>query len=579
MLGSALHVRLWPSFLFASPPSGRFLLCSGGCTMNIYFLGYYSVLLILMMASVYKAEQKARQRFALAHRLRHLASRIATMDLEAAEDMLVSEGTDHLDDAEENGRLLGIVRNLKLYRPFLPESLFQANDSDEEDDLFILEHDGPRETPEHPNSPTSPTHAQHAAVGAKLGVSLKTCIGTVLMVQTDIQDLDADDVEEIDEKFLGVVISSSEETEGTLLHFGLGQACVTWNTHHSHPQHQFTACNCAVTIQKKFYKAFPRRFRLHMGLASGVMVAGITGTDKRKSSVALGACTRHARRLLHLNPVLGTSILLASSVYEAVQGSVTSHIVDWVRMEMEDQHTAVYELTSIRASGDLPGEHVYTQAVTELRNYRPVKAQAYLEKYLLNVSHQNSPQAIRQALRLWRLAEYFQQSGGDTDTYFRTDGWDNVEARIDNEIQVPRHLQGTAALFLQGEDSMYDSDEEDTGGVAREAVAVDELQKELTKFRADASTETSEKIVNFIDKSGQSWSLSKNELGRGGFGVVYLGMSPNGVAARVFCLPSLPFCKHSMPAPVREVHEGVCRICMDQRLPCLSPAYFIGICT
>eukprot|EP00667_Euglena_gracilis_P001486 EG_transcript_1486 len=509
----------------------------GGCMMSLTYLGYYLVLFALVTANAYRLEIRQRQRFALSHQLQLLARKIGKMDLEGAEDILLAQRKKEVDDAAENERLLSIVRQLKQYRPFLPESLFLEEETKVEEPtredstslvLPLLDDDGTGQA-DPPNTPTpggpqaAPAHPGRPE--QRFGVALREVPCTLLVAKVDLAGLSADNAQDLDETFLGIAMGCAQETEGMVLSFGGGFVTVTWNSHHSHPQHQFTACRCAINISRRFKRASNQR--LTMGVATGQVLAGITGTDQRKASVVIGPPMHQAHRLLFLNDVLQSSLLLTQQVYEVVQASFATHIVDFVHLEGEATRTAVYELAGFKAP-DRPADDLYKQAFVDYRNLRYLSAIGHLEKYFAALQPDTNPQAVRQAVRLWRSATHRSTSPlVGTELYFRKDGWEHSQEDEAKVVVMPMNLHHLVAPFLA-------EDPEDGAGLdgAEEEAAVPaevlELEAELAMFDTSKTDKIMAPEKSFEDFAGNTWYLSSHLLGQGGFGAVYLGMSSNG---------------------------------------------------
>eukprot|EP00668_Euglena_longa_P012413 GGOE01014861.1.p1 GENE.GGOE01014861.1~~GGOE01014861.1.p1 ORF type:complete len:971 (-),score=279.20 GGOE01014861.1:118-3030(-) len=507
----------------------------GGCMMSMTYLGYHIILFILAIASAYRLEGRQRQRFALAHQLQLLARKIGKMDLEGAEDILLAQRKKEIDDAAENERLLSIVRQLKQYRPFLPESLFLETEEakgeepprEDSNGLAIpLLEDDPASQADPPNTPNAGVSMQPGRLEKRFGVALREVPCTLLVAKVDLAGQTADKAQDLDETFLGIAMGCAQETEGMVLSFGGGFVTVTWNSHHSHPQHQFTACRCAINISRRFKRASNRR--LTMGVATGQVLAGITGTEQRKASVVIGHPMHQAHRLLFLNDVLQSSLLLTQQVYEVVQASFSTNIVDFVQLEGEATKSAVYELAGFKVP-DRPIDDLYKQAFVDYRNLRHLAAIGHLEKYFAALPLDANPQAVQQAVRLWRSATHRSTSPAlGTDLYFRKDGWDHTEEDEAKAVVMPMNLHHLVAPFLK--DRTDDDAESDGGGAEETALPTEvlELEAELAMF----DTSKTQKLVapekSFQDFAGHTWSLSSHLLGQGGFGAVYLGMSSNG---------------------------------------------------
>eukprot|EP01012_Entosiphon_sulcatum_P007994 TRINITY_DN14205_c0_g1_i1.p1 TRINITY_DN14205_c0_g1~~TRINITY_DN14205_c0_g1_i1.p1 ORF type:complete len:691 (+),score=121.43 TRINITY_DN14205_c0_g1_i1:75-2147(+) len=284
-----------------------------------------------------------------------LAERIAVMDLEAAENLC-----QELSAARKKGQeasaletaLTTIVRNLKEYRPFLPESLFLHNKEDESEEedaaasaqqpqqtpnvnkpdlpgrasgapqrIMTNQRDGSpgrvpageRVTPGEPrirnNRPgsasssasqsTSSRQRDRKEVNLAVGLTRRqvTLMEVTLVGSADLSTLAIPTVAGALCQFIDSVHQAVSATRGHVHSFNGGRILCSWNATQSTASHATRACRAALEIRAsaKQWIAGPNahldatKWRIAVAISTGPLVVGNVGSARLKAFQTIGA--------------------------------------------------------------------------------------------------------------------------------------------------------------------------------------------------------------------------------------------------------------------------------------------------
>lgn len=97
-------------------------------------------------------------------------------------------------------------------------------------------------------------------------------------------------------------------------------------------------------LNDKWDKENKPRFVTRIGIHFGEAIVGNLGSSERLSYTALGDTVNIASRLVNLNKLYGTSILVSGRVYQQIKSEFILRLVDYVVLRGRTESTALYEL-------------------------------------------------------------------------------------------------------------------------------------------------------------------------------------------------------------------------------------------
>ena len=124
-----------------------------------------------------------------------------------------------------------------------------------------------------------------------------------------------------------------------------------WNAPLSLKEHQTNACLAAVECQEallrlneKLDRDLPETPSIRIGLSSGVVTVGLTGSERKMQYTTIGDEVNLASRLEGANKYFGTKILASEATFLPAAGAVTGRKIGRVRVVGKETPIAVYEL-------------------------------------------------------------------------------------------------------------------------------------------------------------------------------------------------------------------------------------------
>eukprot|EP01012_Entosiphon_sulcatum_P020282 TRINITY_DN25259_c0_g1_i1.p1 TRINITY_DN25259_c0_g1~~TRINITY_DN25259_c0_g1_i1.p1 ORF type:complete len:1194 (+),score=119.50 TRINITY_DN25259_c0_g1_i1:64-3645(+) len=360
----------------------------GGCHVSVESLSVFVSLLFLLASNRYTAERADRTEFSLRHKAEALARRISDMDLDGCDEFKSLQDPSLLPPIERY--LWGIVSNLKHFRPFLPPTLFPRSPTGAVESLVETPAEGSSSKLQLPsasgsnvaadyvtmnmgNDTTASTSGKYVALSAeefsmrRFEMKFQHRKISVMVVRWQTNHFQHPvasarekaskndsggyfrEVQRMDEEFTRLVLQTVAQCHGVPQVFGGGMAVCTWNAHRPHPQHEYWACRCASTLRRQISSFILQAGgSVTMAVASDVCVVGNSGTERLRTPVVAGPAVELASRLVGLNSLLGTNVLITQGVHEVVRGVVEAEIVDFIYDERNNR-IAVYEL--LRSSG------------------------------------------------------------------------------------------------------------------------------------------------------------------------------------------------------------------------------------
>lgn len=211
--------------------------------------------------------------------------------------------------------------------------------------------------------------------------------------------------------YLGEMTDQILARDGTVDKY-IGDAIMTfWNAPIDQPHHAGAACAAALAIQrrerllKSQLEALGMRNTLtRIGINSGPMFVGFTGSKKKLNYTVIGDSVNLAARLEPANKLYGTQILVSEHTVARCRDEFLFRRVDLLQVKGKSEPIGVYELMGEAALRDAePGRLVarFEQAFDLYRARRWDDA----ERILLELAHRFADDGPTAAL-LRRIAEY-----------------------------------------------------------------------------------------------------------------------------------------------------------------------------
>jgi adenylate cyclase len=124
-----------------------------------------------------------------------------------------------------------------------------------------------------------------------------------------------------------------------------------WNAPLDDADHRAHACAAAIECQKKIAElnktrdgGLPEVPAIRIGLNSGVMTVGLTGSDRKLAYTVIGDEVNLASRLEGANKFFGSHIMASQSVYAGAEAAVAGRELGRVQVIGKDTPIMVYEL-------------------------------------------------------------------------------------------------------------------------------------------------------------------------------------------------------------------------------------------
>eukprot|EP00727_Mastigamoeba_balamuthi_P011612 m51a1_g7073 putative adenylate guanylate cyclase (780) ;mRNA; r:210179-212711 len=192
-------------------------------------------------------------------------------------------------------------------------------------------------------------------------------------------------------EFMDICTLSIEDTQGLVDKF-IGDCVMAFWGYPGKEEHtELRACTAAIEIQRKLEEArlrWAKRglpiLKCRIGIASGLVLAGNSGSSSRLQYTVLGGSVNLASRLEPLNKAFGTRILVDAKTQAVVAGQVLTRKVCHCRVKGIKDAQQVYEVVCSSAQADIAlAESVaaYNRAVQALEGEDVARAVAELREY------------------------------------------------------------------------------------------------------------------------------------------------------------------------------------------------------
>lgn len=160
--------------------------------------------------------------------------------------------------------------------------------------------------------------------------------------------------------FLNVYLT--EMTEAIFKHGGtldkyMGDTVMAfWGAPYPQLDHAVRACRAALEMQQAVVRlqrhweaqGFPA-MQVDVGVNTGPMWVGNVGSRWRMQYTVIGSNANLAVRLLHVNRIFGTHLIMGENTFEAVRDEMLARDLDLVKPKGCEQPVRVYELVGTRA--------------------------------------------------------------------------------------------------------------------------------------------------------------------------------------------------------------------------------------
>ncbi len=207
------------------------------------------------------------------------------------------------------------------------------------------------------SSVVSPHIAQELATDpSKLAVGARRQMMTAMFTDvagfTDLSEsLDVEKLSHLLNHYLEEMSGVILKTDGTLDKY-VGDAIVSfWNAPLPQPDHALRACRAALGIQQREREIQAELFQMahlpiftRIGVHTGPMAVGFTGSTRLLNYTVLGDAVNLASRLEGANKLYGSQVLISHDTAEQVRDHFAMRQLDLLRVKGRQQPLAVYEL-------------------------------------------------------------------------------------------------------------------------------------------------------------------------------------------------------------------------------------------
>ncbi|MCS5711587.1 adenylate/guanylate cyclase domain-containing protein [Candidatus Berkiella aquae] len=124
---------------------------------------------------------------------------------------------------------------------------------------------------------------------------------------------------------------------------------------------------------------------LGIGVAAGELIVANVGSQERKNFTVLGNIVNLAARLVGVNKIYGTQVLVTDGVFNATYNEFEFREIDTIVVKGKEQHTTVYELLSLKGMLDESKRDFmacYAQGLQCYRNREWADAKSHFNKAL-----------------------------------------------------------------------------------------------------------------------------------------------------------------------------------------------------
>ncbi len=166
------------------------------------------------------------------------------------------------------------------------------------------------------------------------------------------ETLDPDRLVPLLNEYLGVMTNVVHRWEGVLDKY-MGDAIMAWwGAPVDQPDHAYRACMAALEMRAQLRVLHARweaadipKLEMGVGINTGPMVYGNTGSSERFDFTVLGDAVNLASRLEGANKEYGSNVIISEATLEAAsQGDFVVRFLDMIEVKGKSQPAAIYEL-------------------------------------------------------------------------------------------------------------------------------------------------------------------------------------------------------------------------------------------
>eukprot|EP00759_Apiculatamorpha_spiralis_P037849 PhF_6_TR37498/c0_g1_i3/m.55360 len=511
-------------------------------------------------------------------------NKVATELAESIANLKFDE-VQYLDNIENPTRIqkafISIVSNIKVYKSYMPQTLFAAPDDAVERPTEPITEESPInkdsdttcsfEDCDHTFSNKLPKVKFSAAVARLVENgfrAVRASFTTICIPPTDVEVVDPKQHHDALQSFIQNALLTLEEYDGVLYYMGGDKIIASWNAFKPGALHEQTAAKAGLSIRESYHSSGMHSLGpCTIVLTSSKVFVGYIGTEKVKTPVIHGEAITEIPLLVMLSDVVGADVLATQAVAKKLPvGPFCTVLADNVRCGPQIR-TKVYHV--------LPGPTEIETVMAEFHNdderyHNAMSAflQSNYEKSLeLFVEFVEKAQKFPasswescyfpQVVRLARLCKYLHKEGGGRGTYIRRFvGWEQYERKsslhvspdelpeiIDNISDCAMPINPGSFAFspktkLSPEEIRAKLNQSRNGGGSGASDASSRRSSGVS-IPATPTSPLASKANAFIDQLGNKYHRSTKVLGTGATATVWLGMQEDGglVALKELTIP------------------------------------------
>eukprot|EP01063_Lacrimia_lanifica_P015316 TRINITY_DN22114_c0_g1_i1.p1 TRINITY_DN22114_c0_g1~~TRINITY_DN22114_c0_g1_i1.p1 ORF type:complete len:1310 (+),score=413.42 TRINITY_DN22114_c0_g1_i1:101-4030(+) len=482
----------------------------------------------------------------------------------------------------------GVLKGLEMNAGGMGDGIYTCDQSQSETAVHV---GSPAHPPRQETTPKHGVAANDARLLASLrsGFSMKTRSGSILQLELKCLSwlqagsclqqggrsisgengetstgplISGDTVNELAKQFVGMSLSVCKKTGGVMLLITPDVCIITWNFHNNcHGRYAPSACHAACEIKKRMQQldfrsptSAPGQLPLVCAIASGSVLAGSVGDSTTRAIAAVGEAVTLVGQLTSLCYQLGVAIGISEETFDRVSGLGRFDIraVDRVRPEVgrarkeNGRVIVLYEFRGELKSGTNGAD---SEALTNRARYGEAwQSFCSCDFETACRTFESITKKDRQVRRLLQLARYWvdfpdrrDEEFARSDFYVRSARfpYDHFEAPL--PTFVPDATDGHSGPETRPDtESGYGAADvtalltKDRHGLSASLLNGTHIEDPQTPHSGDAvdgdyfGEGDQNPLPPVIRMRTEMWYTSHKVLGKGSFGTMYAGMTPEG---------------------------------------------------
>ena len=284
-----------------------------------------------------------------------IAEALVRFDLETAQALVTAND----DSTALKGTLHNLLENLKMYRPYLPATVFTRGDEDAfaaRAAVSTTDADSPAlpgviapvvdiaPPPAVPPAATRirpPTQSKDGSAAdtvltatekevlrERLDVGVRMRRGTLVRSSFETYHLGLDECYELVSAFAETILTQTRTWGGIVVDLKGPVIYSAWNTHLPCPRHAVHATRCCLRISSELRTlTLPIPF-VSLCAASGQLATGSTGLDWQRAPFVVGTPLFQVDAMTMLSQTVRCRIIITEAVYEATRTQIASRLID-----------------------------------------------------------------------------------------------------------------------------------------------------------------------------------------------------------------------------------------------------------